>query len=199
MHEVFAHALIVGAGHAGGSAAAVLRQYGWKGPITLVGAEPIPPYQRPPLSKAWLAGGSDLASLLLRPAAFYAANAITLRLSSLVTDIDRANRSLSLDTGESIAYDHLILALGAQARMLSVPGRDLVGVFELRTMADADRTQGDATAGPPTYDHRCRLHRTGGRRVRSRHRRRCHRDRAGVTRAGAGGLPAALGFLSATP
>jgi 3-phenylpropionate/trans-cinnamate dioxygenase ferredoxin reductase component len=147
MHEVFAHALIVGAGHAGGSAAAVLRQYGWKGPITLVGAEPIPPYQRPPLSKAWLAGGSDLASLLLRPAAFYAANAITLRLSSLVTDIDRANRSLSLDTGESIAYDHLILALGAQARMLSVPGRDLVGVFELRTMADADRLKATLRPG----------------------------------------------------
>ena len=72
--------MIVGAGHAGGSAAALLRQYGWQGPITLIGAEPVPPYQRPPLSKAWLKGEGDLADLLLRPAAFYQANRIDLRL-----------------------------------------------------------------------------------------------------------------------
>jgi 3-phenylpropionate/trans-cinnamate dioxygenase ferredoxin reductase component len=147
MHEVSAHVVIVGAGHAGGSAAAALRQYGWKGPLTLVGAEPIPPYQRPPLSKAWLTGGSDLAGLLLRPAAFYAANAITLRVSSPTTDIDRVNRTLSLETGESVAYDHLILALGARARMLPVPGRGLAGVFALRTMADADRLKATLRPG----------------------------------------------------
>jgi 3-phenylpropionate/trans-cinnamate dioxygenase ferredoxin reductase component len=139
MHEVSARVVIVGAGHAGGSAAALLRQYGWKGPILLIGAEPVPPYQRPPLSKAWLKGDSDLASLLLRPEAFYAGNAIALRLSLPATDIDRANRSLMLGTGERVAYDHLILALGAQARLLPVPGRGLGGVFELRTVADADR------------------------------------------------------------
>jgi 3-phenylpropionate/trans-cinnamate dioxygenase ferredoxin reductase component len=139
MHEPSAHAVIVGAGHAGGSAAALLRQYGWKGPITLIGAEPVPPYQRPPLSKAWLKGASDLTALLLRPAAFYAANAIALRLSSPAMDIDRTNRTLTLATGERVAYDHLILALGAQARPLPVPGHRLGGIFELRTVADADR------------------------------------------------------------
>ena len=139
MHEVSTRVAIIGAGHAGGSAAALLRQYGWQGPITLIGAEGVPPYQRPPLSKGWLRGDSDLASLLLRPASFYAANAITLDLSSTVTAIDRANRALMLATGEHIAYDRLILALGARARVLPVAGRDLAGVFILRTVADADR------------------------------------------------------------
>lgn len=139
MNEVSARVVIVGAGHAGGSAAALLRQYGWKGSITLIGAEPVPPYQRPPLSKAWLKGDSDLASVLLRPATFYAANDIALHLSSPVTEIDRASRTLTLGTGERIAYDHLILAPGARAKVLPVPGRELAGVFELRTVADADR------------------------------------------------------------
>jgi 3-phenylpropionate/trans-cinnamate dioxygenase ferredoxin reductase subunit len=139
MNEGSARVVIVGAGHAGGSAAALLRQYGWKGFITLIGVEPVAPYQRPPLSKAWLKGDSDLASVLLRPATFYAANDITLRLSSQVTDIARAGRMLTLGTGERVAYDRLILAPGARARVLRVPGCDLSGVFELRTVADADR------------------------------------------------------------
>ena len=74
MSNVSERVVIVGAGHAGGSAAALLRQYGWQGPITLIGAEPVPPYQRPPLSKAWLKGEGNLADLLLRPAAFYPAS-----------------------------------------------------------------------------------------------------------------------------
>ena len=80
MSDTSARVVIVGAGHAGGSVAALLRQYGWQGPVTLIGAEPVPPYQRPPLSKAWLKGEGDLADLLLRPAAFYQANRIDLRL-----------------------------------------------------------------------------------------------------------------------
>jgi 3-phenylpropionate/trans-cinnamate dioxygenase ferredoxin reductase subunit len=147
MHEVSAHVVIAGAGHAGGSAAALLRQYGWKGPITLIGAEAVAPYQRPPLSKAWLKGDGDPASLLLRPEAFYAANAIALRLASPATDIDRTSRTLTLGTGERVAYDHLILALGAQARVLAVPGRDLGGVLELRTVADANRLKGTLRPG----------------------------------------------------
>jgi 3-phenylpropionate/trans-cinnamate dioxygenase ferredoxin reductase subunit len=139
MSDISERVVIVGAGHAGDSAAALLRQFGWKGSITLLGAEPVPPYQRPPLSKAWLKEGSDLASVLLRPATFYAANDIVLRLSSPATEIDRANRMLMLETGERVPYDHLILALGAHARALRVPGSQLDGVFELRTVADADR------------------------------------------------------------
>lgn len=139
MNDVTARIVIVGAGHAGGSAGALLRQYGWKGPITLIGAEPVAPYQRPPLSKAWLTGDGDLSSLMLRPSAFYAANGIALRASSQATGIDRASQTVKLGTNERVPYDHLILALGARPRNLAVPGRDLNGVLELRTLADADR------------------------------------------------------------
>ena len=140
------HVVIVGAGHAGGTAAALLRQYAWDGPITLVGAEPIPPYQRPPLSKAWLKGEADHGSLALRPASFYPSSDIALRLSATATGIDRTRRTVTLGTGETLAYDHLILALGARARQLDVPGRTLAGVLELRTFADADRLK--AALGP---------------------------------------------------
>ncbi len=139
MSDASARVVIVGAGHAGGSAAALLRQYGWQGPITLIGGEPVVPYQRPPLSKAWLKGDSDLAGLLLRPMNFYDANGIALRLASQVVRIDRSGRSVVLATNERIAYDHLILALGAHARPLVVPGHELGGIMALRTMADADQ------------------------------------------------------------
>ena len=140
------HVVIVGAGHAGGSVAALLRQCGCKGPITLIGAEPVPPYQRPPLSKAWLKGDADHASLALRPLAFYETNAIALRLGTSVSRIDRAGRPVALGSGETLAYDHLILALGCRARPLALPGRALAGVLELRTDADADRLK--AVLGP---------------------------------------------------
>ena len=133
------HVVIVGAGHAGGTVAAVLRQYKWRGPITLVGAEPVPPYQRPPLSKAWLKGEADHDSLSLRPLAFYAANGIALRLGATATAVDLGGPSITLETGETLAYDRLILALGSRARRLTLPGRELEGVLELRTYADADR------------------------------------------------------------
>jgi 3-phenylpropionate/trans-cinnamate dioxygenase ferredoxin reductase subunit len=139
MSDAPARIVIAGAGHAGGSVAALLRQYGWKWSITMIGAEPVPPYQRPPLSKSWLTGESDLAALLLRPSSFYDANGIDLRLSSQVVSIDRSSRSVALASGERVAYEHLVLALGALARPLPVPGHDLAGVMELRTLADADR------------------------------------------------------------
>ena len=131
--------VIVGAGHAGGSAVAFLRQYGWKGRITLVGDEPILPYQRPPLSKAWLKGEASAESLALRPAKFYAENEVDLRLSTTAIAINRADRTVILAGGEALPYDHLILAMGARARSLSIPGANLAGVLELRSAADADR------------------------------------------------------------
>ena len=132
------HVVIVGAGHAGGSAAALLRQYGWKGPITLIGAEPVAPYQRPPLSKAWLQGESDLPNLLLRSADFYQSQDVALLLSTDVTGIDRPAAAVTLASAEAMAYDHLVLALGAYARSLPVPGHDLAGVFRLRSVGDAN-------------------------------------------------------------
>src|SRR6201996_1284750 len=112
------HIVIAGAGHAGGSAAALLRQLGWTGPITLVGEEPLPPYQRPPLSKAWLKGEATAESLALRPAKFYPDATIDLRLETVVTGIDRAAKQVTLSDGGTLAYDYLILALGARARRL---------------------------------------------------------------------------------
>ncbi|MBO0711539.1 MAG: FAD-dependent oxidoreductase [Acetobacteraceae bacterium] len=138
MTQTDAHVVILGAGHAGGTAAALLRQYGWKGPITLLGAEPLPPYQRPPLSKQWLTGEADWKNLALRADSFYAANGITLRLGASASALERDARTVTLGTGERLAYDHLILALGSRPRTLDLPGIDLDGVMELRTVADAD-------------------------------------------------------------
>jgi len=131
--------LIVGAGHAGGSAAALLRQYGFEGEITLAGDEPLAPYQRPPLSKAWLKGEADGDSLLLKPQEFYAEHGIDLRLGLTATRINRAARTVTFEGGEILPYDLLILATGARARRLEAPGADLDGVLELRHAADADR------------------------------------------------------------
>jgi 3-phenylpropionate/trans-cinnamate dioxygenase ferredoxin reductase subunit len=133
------HIVIAGAGHAGGSAAAMLRQLGWQGAITLVGEEPIPPYQRPPLSKAWLKGEATADSLALRPAKFYPGATIDLLLNTRVTGIQRTAKTVALSDGAVLAYDYLILALGARARRLPLAGAGLDGVLELRSAADADR------------------------------------------------------------
>lgn len=130
--------VIVGAGHAGGSAAAFLRQYGHEGRIVLIGDEPLLPYQRPPLSKAWLKGEADADSLALKPADWYGENNIFLRLSGVAERINRAAKTVTLASGEAIAYDFLILATGARARQLPIPGADLAGVLALRTAADAE-------------------------------------------------------------
>ncbi|WP_254600934.1 NAD(P)/FAD-dependent oxidoreductase [Caulobacter sp. S45] len=133
--------LILGAGHAGGTAAALLRQQGWTGPVTLLGDEPVAPYQRPPLSKAWLKGEADADSLALRPESFYPEHQIELRLNERAERISRGagGGEVQLGSGESLAYDRLILATGSRARRITLPGMDLEGVLELRTAADADR------------------------------------------------------------
>ncbi|ADG08685.1 ferredoxin reductase [Caulobacter segnis] len=130
--------VIVGAGHAGGSAAAFLRQYGHEGRIVLIGDEPLLPYQRPPLSKAWLKGEADADSLALKPAEWYGENNVSLRLSGVAERINRAAKTVTLASGEAISYDFLILATGARARQLPIPGSDLAGVLALRTAADAE-------------------------------------------------------------
>ena len=138
--------LIIGAGHAGGTAAALLRQYGHEGPIVLAGEEPAAPYQRPPLSKAWLKGEADLEALLLRPESFYAEHAIELRTGVTATAIDAAARTVSFADGAVEPYDALILATGSTARRLTIPGADRPELMELRTLADAERLK--AALGP---------------------------------------------------
>jgi 3-phenylpropionate/trans-cinnamate dioxygenase ferredoxin reductase subunit len=130
--------VILGAGHAGGSAAAFLRQYGHTGPIILVGEEPLLPYQRPPLSKAWLKGEAGEDELQLRPPSFYAEADIAVRLGLTATRIDREAKRAFLEDGESLPYDHLIIATGARARRLKLPGGELARTLELRTAADAE-------------------------------------------------------------
>jgi 3-phenylpropionate/trans-cinnamate dioxygenase ferredoxin reductase subunit len=146
MNDPTAHVVIVGAGHAGGTAAALLRQYGHAGPITLIGDEPVPPYQRPPLSKAWLKGEADADLLALKPLEFYAEHGIDFRPGVSATKLQRTARTVTLSDGGQVSYDVLILATGARAIALPIPGADLSGVMFLRTAADAEQLK--ATIGP---------------------------------------------------
>jgi 3-phenylpropionate/trans-cinnamate dioxygenase ferredoxin reductase component len=130
--------VIVGAGHAGGTLAAQLRQYSYGGSITLIGDEPWLPYHRPPLSKAWLKGETTLDSLTLRPMAFYAESTIGLRPAVAVTEIWPKERRVQLSSGESLAYDSLVLATGGSPIRLPIPGAGLSGVHVLRTLHDAE-------------------------------------------------------------
>lgn len=130
--------VIIGAGQAGAQAAASLRQEGFAGAVALIGAEAHPPYQRPPLSKAYLEGALARDRLWLRPAAFYAKANIELRLGARVARIDRAARRVELDTGEALAYDRLLIATGAPPRRLACPGAALQGVACLRGIDDSD-------------------------------------------------------------
>src|SRR5271165_7639305 len=129
--------VIVGAGHAGVQAAASLREEGFDGDIVLLSAETDLPYQRPPLSKAFLKGEMDIHGLPLRAEALFREQRIDLRLGVRAMRIDRASQRVELNEGSSVPYDHLILATGARQRRLDVPGVDLPGVFVLRDIADA--------------------------------------------------------------
>ncbi|MCR5879870.1 NAD(P)/FAD-dependent oxidoreductase [Phenylobacterium sp. J367] len=130
--------VIVGAGHAGGTAAALLRQLKFSGEVVLLGDEPEAPYQRPALSKAWLHGKADADSLSLRPLTFYAECGIDFRPSARVQAINRETRTITCADGGSLAYERLVLATGARARRLRAPGADLLGLLSLRSMADAE-------------------------------------------------------------
>ena len=130
--------VIVGAGHAGFQCAAALRQNGFEGAVVLIGNEDAPPYQRPPLSKAYLQGKIAAADLGFRPERFFIDQKIDLRKGH-VEAIDRSKRQVLLSDGTAITYDHLVLATGSQPRALRTPGAELAGVFALQTLRDADR------------------------------------------------------------
>ncbi|MER2509113.1 MAG: FAD-dependent oxidoreductase [Amaricoccus sp.] len=130
--------VIIGTGQGGFQAAASLRQEGFEGEITLIGDEPGLPYQRPPLSKAYMADGVA-ERLLLRPASFYERSSLTLRDRARATVIDRTRRVVTTADGDEYPYDHLILATGARAFRPPIPGQDADGVEELRTLDDASR------------------------------------------------------------
>jgi len=130
--------VVVGAGHAAGEFAFRLRQNGFVGPVTLIGDEPHLPYQRPPLSKTFLAGEIDTQSLLLRPQKSYDAANITFMGGALVEKIDRAAHTVTLGGGATHRYEKLVLATGGRARPLNCPGATLAGVHTLRSIGDVE-------------------------------------------------------------
>ena len=131
--------VIIGAGQAGASLAAKLRALGYQGAVTLIGEEPHPPYQRPPLSKAYLLGEMERDRLYLRAPDFWANHDVALHLDRRVSAINSREKRLTLQDGETLAYDQLALTTGARPRMLPVSARSHLGnVFAIRTLADID-------------------------------------------------------------
>lgn len=135
--------VVVGAGQAAAAAIETLRRKGFAGTIALVGEEDSWPYQRPPLSKKYLAGVLAQERLLIRPAHFYAEHAIEAHLNRRVEHIDRAHQRIRLNDGVILAYDELLLATGSRPRALAAPGAHLAGVHFLRTVKDVDAIRAD--------------------------------------------------------
>lgn len=141
------HVVVIGAGQAGSSLVAKLRSSGFEGEITLIGEENAPPYQRPPLSKAYLLGEMEKERLFLRPEAYYADNGIALKLGQPVTAIDAAAKTVTVG-GETLSYDHLALTTGSIPRRLPASiGGDLGGVFTVRDLDDVDAMAPEVTEG----------------------------------------------------
>lgn len=139
--------VIIGAGQAGAALAARLRALGYDGAVTLVGAEPVAPYQRPPLSKGYLLGEMGLDRLMLRGPEFWEDQRIALYTGQAVTAIDSAARTVQAG-GETLGYDQLALTTGARPRRLpAAMGGDLAGVFTVRTLADVDAMAGEFRPG----------------------------------------------------
>lgn len=138
---------IVGASLAGATAAAALREEGFDGRVVLVGAEPQLPYDRPPLSKGYLRGETPFEKTLLRPPEFYRERAIEMRLGTTVVAVDRQARAVQLEGGDRLAFDKLLIATGGRNRRFPIPGLDLPGIYDLRTVADADRIRGAIASG----------------------------------------------------
>ena len=130
--------VIIGAGHAAGQAAASLRQAKYDGDITIIGDEPHIPYQRPPLSKAYLKGDQSADKVYLRAESFYTDRSIAMRLSTSATAIDTSAKTVTLSSNETLSYDHLLISTGSRPRKLSIEGSELPGIHYLRTMDDVD-------------------------------------------------------------
>lgn len=132
------HMLIIGGGMAAGTAAEALRAEGHDGDITVVAQEPHPPYQRPPLSKGYLAGEEGRDAVILHPASWYDEHGIALREGVSATSLDPGSRRVGLSDGADLAYDAVLVATGAQPRRLPLAGADLDGVVALRRLDESD-------------------------------------------------------------
>jgi len=145
---VVAHRVVIaGAGHAAGQVLATLRQKKFAGSITLIGEEPYLPYQRPPLSKKYLAGLLDAERLHFKPASFYDAPNITVRLNTRIERISTDSHRIYTSDGHEWPYDKLVLALGSRPRRLAVADSGPDGIYYLRSIGDVDKIRGDIIAG----------------------------------------------------
>jgi len=135
MPEAFA---IVGASLAGGAAAVTLREEGFDGRVILIGEEPQPPYERPPLSKEYLRGEQPFEDALVRPLDFYASNDIETHFRTRATRVDPVEKTVELFDAERVRYDKVLIATGSRNRRFPIPGLDLEGVYDLRTVEDCD-------------------------------------------------------------
>src|SRR6516162_8662392 len=139
--------VIIGSGLAGGNAAATLREEAFQGPVVLISREPGVPFGRPPLSKTYLRSEEDLDAWYVRPAGWYAEHDVELRGGAAVRGVDPAAHAVTLDTGEELAYQKVLIATGGRNRRLRIPGAELPGIHYLRTVAECDAIKREAVAG----------------------------------------------------
>jgi 3-phenylpropionate/trans-cinnamate dioxygenase ferredoxin reductase subunit len=139
--------VIIGGGMAGGNAAATLRDEGFPGPVVLISREPGVPFGRPPLSKTYLRSEEDLHGWYVRPAGWYAGHDVELRNGTAVVAVDPAAHTVTLDSGEELGYQKILIATGGRNRRLGIPGADLPGIHYLRTVAECDMIKQEAVPG----------------------------------------------------
>ena len=139
--------VIVGTGHGGAQAAIALRQRGFEGSILMIGRDREPPYERPPLSKDYLAGEKEFERMLIRPRGFWTERGIELMLETNVSKLDPAAKELTVRGGDTVTYGTLLWAAGGDARRLSCPGATLPGVHTVRDRADTDALRADLASG----------------------------------------------------
>ena len=130
--------VIIGAGQGAGQAAASFRQEGYEGEVIVLGDEAFPPYQRPPLSKAYLSGELPIEKVYVRAEKFYADKNIDMRTNTRVTSIDPDGHTITTEAGDTVGYEKLMIATGSRPRILNIEGSDLAGIHYLRTIADVD-------------------------------------------------------------
>lgn len=139
--------VIIGGGLAGGNAAATLRDEGFSGPVVLLGREPGVPFGRPPLSKTYLRSEESLEGWYVRPAGWYAAHDVELRNGAVVAAVDAAAHTVTLDSGDELRYEKILIATGGRNRRISADGADLPGIHYLRTVAECDAIKREAVRG----------------------------------------------------
>jgi len=140
--------VIIGSGMAGGNAAATLREEGFPGPVVLISTEPGVPFGRPPLSKTYLRSEEDLDGWYVRPPGWYADHDVELRSGGpVVAAVDPAAHAVTLDSGEELGYQKILIATGGRNRRLKIPGAGLPGIHYLRTVAECDAIKQEAVPG----------------------------------------------------